>query len=219
MENRRKIWRKFVECSSFWCSYPFGLRALILNWSNSRKYVLGEAWLCSSKKKWLQFWALKRFRFWENLPRIFGKSATDFEEIRRRFWENPSPILGKSVTDFGEMSHRFWENEPPTLGKWTTDYGKMSHRLWENEPPTTGKWATDFGKMNHRLQENEPPTLGKWATDFGEKWATDFGEMSSGDAWKFETDYFKKYLYKKQLKSKFIYNIKIIIYAILQQTF
>jgi hypothetical protein len=51
MEDRRKIWRKFVECSSsFWYSYPFGLCVLILNWSNNRKYVLGKDWLCSSKK-------------------------------------------------------------------------------------------------------------------------------------------------------------------------
>ena len=43
--------------------------------------------------------------------------------------------------------------------------------------------------------------------------------LGSGDEWKFETNYFKKKLDIKQLKSKFIYNIKIIIYAILQQTF
>ena len=146
MENRRNIWRKFVECSSsFWYSYPFGLRALILNWSNSRKYLLGEDWLCSSKKN----------------GSGFGQSSGSvFEKICHRFKGNPSPILRKSVTDFVG-------NPSPTLRKTATDFAEISHRLWENQPPTLGKSATDFGKISHRLGENLPQTLGKSATDFG----------------------------------------------------
>ena len=155
MENRRKIWRKIVEySSSFWCSYPFGLCVIILNWSNNRDYVLGKGWLCLRKKDWL--------RFWWKIGSVFAKQV------------------------------RLCENQPPTLGRSATDFGKMSHRLWENEPPNLGKSATHFGKISDRLWENQRPTLGKSAIDFGKKWATDFGEMSSGDSWKFETDYLNK---------------------------
>ena len=179
MENPRKIWRKNVEYSfSFWCSYPFGLRALILNWSNSRKHVLGEDWLCSSKK----------------MAPVLGKKRFGFEEICHRLWGNPSPTLGKirhrlwenQPTDFGEVRQRLWENQPPTLGKSVTDFGKISHRLWENQPPILGKSvtdfgenpslilrksATDFGEMRHRFWGNPLPILGTSATDFGEKLA------------------------------------------------
>ena len=125
---------------------------------------------------------------------VVGKWATDFRKMSNRLWENQRPTSWKWATDFGEMSHRLWENEPPALGKSATDFRKMSHRLRENKPPTSGQSTTDFGKMSHRLWENQRPTSGKSATDFGKKWATDFGEMSFGDAWKFETNYFKKKL-------------------------
>ena len=135
-----------------------------------------------------------------------AKWATDFGKISHLFWvklarflvetgsgfrENLPPTFGKSVvrksaTEFEEIRHRFCGNLSPTLGKWATDFRKINRRLWENQPPTLGKWATDFGKISRRLSENEPPTLGKSATDFG--------EMGSGDAWKFETNCFKKYL-------------------------
>ena len=182
MENRRKIWRKIVEySSSFWCSYPFGLCVIILNWSSNRDYVLGKGWLCSSKKNWLRFWwkigsvFAKQVRLWEN------ESATDFRKISHRLWENQRTTLGKRATDFGKTSHRLWENQRPTLGKSATDFEKISHRiekmshqLWENQRPISRKsatelrkWATDFGKMSHPLRENEPPTTGKWATDYG----------------------------------------------------
>ena len=184
MENRRKIWRKNVEySSSFWCSYPFGLCVIILNWSNNRDYVLGKGWLCSSKKNWLRFWwkigsvFAKQVRLFKNQPPTLGKWATDFGKISRRLCENEPPTLGKSATDFGKMSHPLWENQPPTVRKWATDFGKISDRLWENQPPTLGKSATDFGKISLRLWENQPPTLGKSATDFG-KWATHFAKIS-----------------------------------------
>ena len=145
MEKPRKIWRKIVEySSSFWCSYPFGLRALILNWSNSRKYVLGEDWLCSSKKM-APVLGNKAVPF-------LRKSATDSREIRHRFWGNPSPTLKQSVTDFGEICHRFWGNPSPILRKSVTDFGETRHRFLKS--------TTDFGK-------NLPQTLGKSATDFG----------------------------------------------------
>ena len=170
MENRRNIWRKFLEYSSFfWCSYRFGLCVLIPNWSNNRKYVLGKDWPCSSKQnlapvlgnklvRFLRktsngFWGNEiRHRLWGNQSPILGKSDTDFEEICHRFWGNLSPILGKSVTDFGEICHRFWGNLSPTSG---------------NPPPTSGKFATDFGEIRHRLWENLAPLLGKSATDWG----------------------------------------------------
>ena len=108
--------------------------------------------------------------------------------------QNTHPTLIETCKQLGDSTTEFGENPSPTLGKSVTDFGKISHRLWQNQRPTWGKSATDFGKVSHRLWENEPPTLGKWATDFGKKWTTDFGEMSSGDAWKFETNCFKKYL-------------------------
>ena len=118
MENRRKIWRKIVEySSSFWCSYPFGLCVIILNWSNNRDYVLGKGWLCLRKKHWL--------RFWWKIGSVFAKQV--------RLCENQPPTLGRSATDFGKMSHRLWENEPPNLGKSATHFGKISDRLWENQ--------------------------------------------------------------------------------------
>ena len=171
MENRRKIWRKIVEySSSFWCSHPFGLCVMILNWSNNRDYVLGKGWLCSSKKKTDSGFGEKsvrflqnRFGFWENQRPTLGKSATDFGKISDRLWENQRPTLGKSATDFEKISHRLWENQPSTLGKSATDFGKISDRLWENQPPTLGKSAVDFGKISRRLWENQPPILGKWA--------------------------------------------------------
>ena len=40
------------------------------------------------------------------LVRRFCRNAvTDFREISHRLWGNPSPIFGKSVTDFGEIRH------------------------------------------------------------------------------------------------------------------
>ena len=182
-----------MECSSsFWYSYPFGLRALILNGSNNRKYVLGENWFCSSKRMapvlgnravpFLRKSARLTLGKWHGLCRT---SATDLGKNCHRLRENQQPTLGKSATVFGKIGNRLWENQPPTLGKSDTDFGKMprnatdfaenppsdfgkiSHRLWENRPPTLEKLATDFGKINHRLWENRPPTLGKSATNFG----------------------------------------------------
>ena len=139
MENRRKIWRKFVEyTSSLWCSYPFGLCVLILNWSNNRKYVLGKDWLCSSKKNGSGFEKICH-RFKGNTSPTLRKSDTDFREICHRLWGNPSPILRKPVTDFGEIRYRFWGNPSPILGKSATDFGEICHRFWGNLPPILWK--------------------------------------------------------------------------------
>ena len=145
MENRRKIWRKIVEySSSLWCSYPFGLHALILNWSNSRKYVLGEDWLCSSK----------------NGSGLGQQSGSVFEKVCHRFKGNPSPILRKSVADFKAIRHRLWGNLPPILGKSVADFEEIRHWFWGNPSPIFEihhrlweKSATDFGKISHRFWE------------------------------------------------------------------
>ena len=133
--------------------------ALILNGSNNRKYVLGEDWLCSSKKM-APVVGNKAVPF-------LRKSATDgLWENATDFAENQQPALGKSATDFGKIS-RLWENRPPTLGKPATDFGKIGPRLRENRQPTLGKSATDFGKICHRLWEarffekKQSPFLGK----------------------------------------------------------
>ena len=102
---RWKIEAQFGE--KLWCSYPFGLCVLILNWSNNSKYVLGKDWPYSSKPKLAPVlgnnlvWFLRTISHgcWGNLSLIWRKSVTDFEKICPRVWGNPSPILGTSATD------------------------------------------------------------------------------------------------------------------------
>ena len=136
----------------------------------------------------IQFFFLVFSSFWTvcDYPKLKQQQRLRFRERLALFEEKTlAPVLVKNRFGFCKTGSVAWKS--------ATDFGKISHRLWENEPPTLGKWATKFGKISDPLWENQPPSLGKWTTDFGKKWATDFGEMNSGDARKFETDYFKKY--------------------------
>ena len=185
MENRRKIWRKFVEySSSFWFSYPCGLCVLILNWSNNRKYVLGKDWLCSSKKtapvlgnKLVRFWE-SWFGIWgfvEICGQFLGKSNTDFGEIRHRFWGNQSPDFEEISQDFGKISHQFWNKLAAFLIKTGSVFGEIRHVL--------GKSVTDFGEICHRFWENPLQTLRKSATELGEIRHRFWGNPQTGAVW------------------------------------
>ena len=111
---------KIVEySSSFWCSHPFGLRVIILNWSNNRDYVLGKAGFVRAKKTWLQFWwkigsvFAKQVRLWENQPPTLG---------------NEPPTLGKWATDFGKL--RSWEKTGFVF--WGKNASVFGRKVWEN---------------------------------------------------------------------------------------
>ena len=147
--------------------------------------------------------AMRRSQVWTTMLYVYDTKVDAYNIInnythvynQRTFvlFHRKSMGIPKPCSEKKSHEHGTNQNTHPTLIETCKQLGDSTTKFGENEPPTTGKWATDFGKMNHRLRENEPPTLGKWATDFGKKWATDFGEMSSGDTWKFETFFFKKY--------------------------
>ena len=131
MENRRKIRRKLVEySSSFWCSYPFGLCVLILNWSNNRKARFREGLALFEQKNWLQFW-------WKIV--LFLENRFGCGEIRFRF-------LGKSVTDFGQTGSVFGKNMLRFWGEQAPLFRKNWLSVWEKQDPFLGQTGSVFEK-------------------------------------------------------------------------